>query len=50
MANTAPKVPAEERQEAPEAVDKKAEALAKLIRKSKHLVVFTGAGISTSAG
>ncbi|KAI1774992.1 DHS-like NAD/FAD-binding domain-containing protein [Hypoxylon cercidicola] len=50
MANTAPKVPAEERQESPEAVDGKAEALAKLIRKSKHLVVFTGAGISTSAG
>ncbi|KAI1214184.1 NAD-dependent deacetylase sirtuin-7 [Annulohypoxylon truncatum] len=50
MANTAPKVPAEERQEAPEAVDKKAEALAKLIRRSKHLIVFTGAGISTSAG
>ncbi|KAI1762943.1 DHS-like NAD/FAD-binding domain-containing protein [Hypoxylon sp. FL1150] len=50
MANTAPKVAAEERREAPAAVDKKAEALAKLIRKSKHLVVFTGAGVSTSAG
>ncbi|KAI1440866.1 DHS-like NAD/FAD-binding domain-containing protein [Annulohypoxylon stygium] len=50
MANTAPKIPAVECQEAPEAVDKKAEALAKLIRNSKHLVVFTGAGISTSAG
>ncbi|KAI2609377.1 DHS-like NAD/FAD-binding domain-containing protein [Hypoxylon fragiforme] len=50
MANTAPKVPAEERQEAPEVVDRKAEALAKLIRKSKHMVVFTGAGVSTSAG
>ncbi|XDG10341.1 hypothetical protein ABKA04_009956 [Annulohypoxylon sp. FPYF3050] len=50
MANTAPKIPAVERQEAPEAVDKKAEALAKLIRNSKHLIVFTGAGISTSAG
>ncbi|KAI0893794.1 DHS-like NAD/FAD-binding domain-containing protein [Annulohypoxylon nitens] len=50
MANTAPKIPAIERQEAPEAVDKKAEALAKLIRNSKHLIVFTGAGISTSAG
>ncbi|KAI1453474.1 DHS-like NAD/FAD-binding domain-containing protein [Annulohypoxylon moriforme] len=50
MANTAPKVAAEERQEAPEAVDRKAEALVKLIRRSRHLIVFTGAGISTSAG
>ncbi|KAI1136901.1 DHS-like NAD/FAD-binding domain-containing protein [Hypoxylon sp. FL0543] len=50
MANTAPKVPAEERQEPPEVIDKKAEVLANRIRKSKHLIVFTGAGISTSAG
>ncbi|KAI1383069.1 DHS-like NAD/FAD-binding domain-containing protein [Hypoxylon trugodes] len=50
MANTAPKVAAEERQESPQAVDRKADALVKLIKKNKHMVVFTGAGISTSAG
>ncbi|OTA91089.1 hypothetical protein M434DRAFT_397462 [Hypoxylon sp. CO27-5] len=50
MADTAPKVPAEERQESPEAVDRKAEVLANRIRQSKHLIVFTGEGISTSAG
>ncbi|KAI1100233.1 DHS-like NAD/FAD-binding domain-containing protein [Jackrogersella minutella] len=49
MANTAPKIPAKEHQEAPKSVDRKAEALVKVIRKCKHLVVFTGAGISTSA-
>lgn len=50
MADTAPKVPAEERQEPPEVVDSQAEVLANRIRKSKYLIVFTGAGISTSAG
>lgn len=50
MANTAPKVPEVERQEAPAAVDQKAQALADRIRTSRHLVVFTGAGVSTSAG
>ncbi|KAI8963291.1 DHS-like NAD/FAD-binding domain-containing protein [Daldinia sp. FL1419] len=44
MADTAPIIPAEERQENFNAVDKKAEALAEQIRKSKHFVVFTGAG------
>ncbi|KAI0376286.1 DHS-like NAD/FAD-binding domain-containing protein [Hypomontagnella monticulosa] len=50
MANTAPKVAALEREESPGIVDKKAETLAVQIRKSKHFIVFTGAGISTSAG
>lgn len=34
----------------PRILQEKIEKLAKLIRKSKHLVVFTGAGISTSCG
>jgi NAD-dependent SIR2 family protein deacetylase len=50
MANTAPKVPEVEHQDAPAAVEKKARALADQICGSKHLVVFTGAGVSTSAG
>ena len=50
MANTASKIAEVEHQEAPAAVDKKAQALADRIRTSKHLVVFTGAGVSTSAG
>ncbi|KAI1410896.1 DHS-like NAD/FAD-binding domain-containing protein [Hypoxylon sp. FL1857] len=50
MANTAPKIPAEERQEPLDVVGRKAEVLANRIRKCKHLIVFTGAGISTSAG
>lgn len=33
-----------------ESLDKKAKEMALLIKKSKHFVVFTGAGISTSAG
>ncbi|KAJ0114160.1 NAD-dependent deacetylase sirtuin-7 [Diaporthe amygdali] len=50
MADTAPKIAEVEREEAPAAVDRKARALADQIRRSKHLVVFTGAGVSTSAG
>lgn len=50
MADTAPKVAAPERRESHAAVAKKAEALANHIKQSKHLIAFTGAGISTSAG
>ncbi|KAJ4418741.1 hypothetical protein N0V85_001321 [Neurospora sp. IMI 360204] len=50
MAHTAHKNPLKEKFEAPEVIDRKAKVLAELIRKSKHFVVFTGAGISTSAG
>jgi hypothetical protein len=50
MGSRAPKVAAREIQEPPDAVDRKAETLAHQIRNSKHFIVFTGAGISTSAG
>ena len=50
MADSAPKVAAEERIEAPDVIDRKAQTLANQIKKSKHFIVFTGAGISTSAG
>ena len=50
MANTAPKVPEQERRESQDAVDQKAQILVDQIRKSKHFIAFTGAGVSTSAG
>ncbi|CAI7673870.1 unnamed protein product [Penicillium pancosmium] len=50
MADSAPKIAAKERREAASAVDKKAATLVKQILQSKHFIVFTGAGISTSAG
>ncbi|KAK3375536.1 NAD-dependent deacetylase sirtuin-7 [Lasiosphaeria ovina] len=49
MANTAPIIAEEERHEG-DTVEEKAEILADRIRNSKHFIVFTGAGISTSAG
>lgn len=50
MADSAPKVAAEELVEGAGVVDQKAEILASQIRSSKHFIAFTGAGISTSAG
>ena len=50
MADSAPKVAEEEKQESPQVVDQKAQKLADQIRKSKHFIAFTGAGVSTSAG
>ncbi|KAI0164133.1 NAD-dependent deacetylase sirtuin-7 [Xylariaceae sp. FL1272] len=50
MADTAPKVAERERQESPNAVDSKAETIARLMKESRHFIVFTGAGVSTSAG
>ncbi|KAK4184316.1 DHS-like NAD/FAD-binding domain-containing protein, partial [Podospora australis] len=50
MANTAPKIAEPERFDAPSLVDAKAKILAELIGESKHFIVYTGAGISTTAG
>jgi hypothetical protein len=50
MADSAPKIAAEERYEASEVVERKAQTLVNQIRKSKHFIAVTGAGISTSAG
>eukprot|EP00429_Kryptoperidinium_foliaceum_P088024 CAMPEP_0176188538 /NCGR_PEP_ID=MMETSP0121_2-20121125/2966_1 /TAXON_ID=160619 /ORGANISM="Kryptoperidinium foliaceum, Strain CCMP 1326" /LENGTH=548 /DNA_ID=CAMNT_0017527115 /DNA_START=30 /DNA_END=1676 /DNA_ORIENTATION=+ len=40
----------EEVREGPEAIGEKAAAFAEMLRAAEHVVVFTGAGISTSAG
>ncbi|KAK4207051.1 DHS-like NAD/FAD-binding domain-containing protein [Rhypophila decipiens] len=50
MADSAPAIAEEEKHEPSHILDRKAESLAKLISQSKHMIVFTGAGISTSAG
>lgn len=50
MAWTAHKVPLPELADAPEELDRKARLLAELVRERKHFIVFTGAGVSTSAG
>ncbi|KAL4793081.1 DHS-like NAD/FAD-binding domain-containing protein [Aspergillus venezuelensis] len=44
------KVPLQERYESRESVDAQAEKFVKLLKASERFIVFTGAGISTSAG
>ena len=50
MADTVPRVAQKEIRESLDAVDRKAQTLATQIKKSKHFIAFTGAGVSTSAG
>jgi hypothetical protein len=50
MAESTPKIGEEERVEAEDVVDQKAQILASMINGSKHFIAFTGVGISTSAG
>lgn len=52
MADTAIKTEEEKREyfDTPQELDKKITELAELIKKSKHFVSFTGAGLSTAAG
>lgn len=50
MADSAQKVAAEEHIESPQAIEKKAQIIADHIKRSESFIVFTGAGVSTSAG
>jgi len=50
MSNSDPEIGEQERHEAVAAVERKAQTLVNQIKKSKHFMAFTGAGISTSAG
>ncbi|KAM0553250.1 hypothetical protein ACHAPJ_007539 [Fusarium lateritium] len=50
MADSAPKVALPERRDGPDVIDQQAAELVTLIKNSKHFIVFTGAGVSTSAG
>ncbi|KAF5576801.1 NAD-dependent deacetylase sirtuin-6 [Fusarium pseudoanthophilum] len=50
MASSAPKVAPPERRDPLDVIDKQADEIVVLIKKSKHFIVFTGAGVSTSAG
>ncbi|KAG4435789.1 hypothetical protein IFR05_008733 [Cadophora sp. M221] len=50
MADSAPKVAAIERIESTQMIEKKAQTIADCIKRSQHFIIFTGAGVSTSAG
>ena len=52
MASTALKTEEEKKEyfDSPEELERKVEKLAELVRNSKHMVAFTGAGISTACG
>lgn len=47
---TAPAIADPEKYDTVDVVERKAQDLADQIKKSKHFIAFTGAGVSTSAG